>query len=121
MSRHARMTRTAISPRLATRILRKTFVILLLAVRERRVAGARRAGRRCDVDVPSVRSGFAVRAIRGYFRIVAGIGLSNDSPADRVEDDLGGAVEIELFHDARAVGFDGARADGEDVGDFLVR
>src|SRR5688572_23233451 len=46
--------------------------------------------------------------------------LPDDASPYRVEDDLGGAVKIQLLHDARAVGLHGARADREQRGDLLV-
>ena len=47
--------------------------------------------------------------------------LANHTTPDGVEDDLGGAVDVEFFHDPRSVGFDRARADEEDGSDVLVR
>jgi len=44
----------------------------------------------------------------------------NKATADGAEDEFGGAMEGEFFHDAGAVGFDGVEAEGELGGDFLV-
>ena len=52
---------------------------------------------------------------------VFGLFYSGDeAPADSAEDEFGGAMEGEFFHDAGAVGFDGVEAQGELGGDFLV-
>ena len=45
---------------------------------------------------------------------------ANHASAHRVQDDLGRAVQIELLHDPRAMGFDGAETDEEQRCDFLV-
>src|ERR1035437_791537 len=42
------------------------------------------------------------------------------SPADGAEDQLGNAVQVQLFHDAPAMGFHGVQTEAEAVGDFLV-
>ena len=48
-------------------------------------------------------------------------GLSDDASPDRVEHDLGGAVYVELLHDARAVRLNGAGTDEQQRGDVLIR
>src|SRR5215510_15656407 len=45
----------------------------------------------------------------------------DDAPADRVADEAGGVVDLELGHDPRAVGFGGLGADAEELGDLLGR
>lgn len=47
-------------------------------------------------------------------------GSPHESAADGAQHEFGDAVEFELFHDARAVGFDGVDTDAETGGDLLT-
>src|SRR3990172_5837680 len=54
------------------------------------------------------------------FRIWSSVGVFEQAVLEGVADEFGPALEAQLFHEARLVGFDGLDADAEAVGDLLV-
>ncbi len=58
--------------------------------------------------------------IRVWRRSRFGNALIDEATAESEADDVAGVVEVELFHDTAAVGFDGIDAEVKSVSDFFV-